>query len=90
MWSRDDFLLRLQQIIRRKTNSRGAQMERYARYILVIITDEFALGHADVAQFLRGAIFRSKLITDAFLGLSYDPSFEGGSCPVFKLELVRE
>jgi hypothetical protein len=78
----------LHEIIGRKDRPRNAKA--YAKYILVVVTDEFALGQADAAQFLNGATFNTKLITDAYLGLSYDPSFEGGSCPVFKLALSRE
>jgi hypothetical protein len=89
MWERDDLLRSLQQIISRKDRAPESGAENYANYILVIVTDEFALGQADVARFLEGAVFRAMHITDAFLGLSYDPSIEGGKCPVFKLQLSK-
>ena len=58
----------------------------YERYVLVIHTDEFFLDSDSVERFLKGASFNTSLITDAFLGLSYEP---GKGDPVFELELVR-
>jgi hypothetical protein len=58
----------------------------YARYILVLVTDEMMLGRENVACFLEGAIFfKKQIITDVVLGLGYDPSVK--SCPVFLLKL---
>jgi hypothetical protein len=54
------------------------------------VTDEFALGTHDVSLFLKDTEFTSQLITDAYFALSYDPSYEDGSCPVFRLELSRK
>ena len=89
LWDRESLLTELELIIERKDNPRNLKDGPYEHYILVIITDEFVLGYHDVSQYLEGAIFRCKMITDAYLGLSYDPTHEGGSCPVFKLSLSR-
>jgi hypothetical protein len=52
--------------------------------VLVIPTNEFFLDRESVGLFPKGASFRTKLITDAFLGLSYHP---GSGHPVFRLKL---
>jgi hypothetical protein len=49
-------------------------------------TDEFFLDSATVGKFLDGAKFRTRLITDVVIGLSYEPA--SGRCPVFRLELT--
>jgi hypothetical protein len=58
----------------------------YERYVLVIHTAEYLLDSGTVERFLKGARFNTSLVTDAFLGLSYEP---GKGYPVFELELVR-
>jgi hypothetical protein len=85
-WERDTFCTALQERIDRKDRSDKVKGGPYDRYILVVVTDEFSLGREDVAQFLEGATFRSRFITDVYLGLSYDP--EPRLCPVFELTLV--
>ena len=54
--------------------------------MLVIHTAEYLLESNKVERFLKGASFKTSLITQAFLGLSYEP---GKGCPVFELELAR-
>jgi hypothetical protein len=89
LWDRDDLLKGLQGLIDRKDQAdpRGGP---YERYFLIIFTDEFVLGRHDVSRFLDGAEFHARLITDCFFGLSYDPSYEGGSYPIFRLTLSRD
>ena len=89
LWDREDLLRELQGVIDRKDRPHTVKGGPYDRYILVIVTDEFVLGQADTKGYLSGAVFRSHMITDVYLGLSYDPAFEGGSCPVFELTLSR-
>ena len=50
----------------------------------------FVLDRDTVARFLQETVFQTKLITDAFLGLSYQHSEDrdGGYCPVFRLNLT--
>jgi hypothetical protein len=43
----------------------------YERCALVACTNEFLLDRNKVSRFLQGAVFRTKLITDVFFGLSY-------------------
>ena len=68
----------LQQIISRKDTS-PTWDPVLANYMLIIMTDEFAFGHVDVARFIEGAVFRALHITDAFLGLSYVRHLKAGS-----------
>jgi hypothetical protein len=63
----------LQRFIDRKDKLEKVKGGPYARYILVVVTDESLLGREDVAQFLEGVTFRTRLITEAYFGLSYDP-----------------
>lgn len=86
VWSRTDLLSAIQERIGVKDAMR-LKGGPYERYVLVIHTDEFFLDSTTVRQFLKGATFRARLITDVILGLSYEPAF--GGCPVFPLELIR-
>jgi hypothetical protein len=82
VWGRDDLIAALQAMLVVKNS---AKLKRsYERYVLVIHTDEFFLDSENVERFLRGARFKTSLITHAFLGLSYEP---GKGYPVFPLEL---
>ena len=56
----------------------------YERYVLVIHSNEFFLSRIATTEFLRGAKFRAELITDVFIGLSYEPGF---GIPTFRLDL---
>jgi hypothetical protein len=88
-WDNPTFLAAVQDRINVK--DRDWDAGRYARRVLVIHTDEFVLDRDTVDRFLKGALFRTTFITDAFLGLSYHASVEpeGGHCPVFRLELYH-
>jgi hypothetical protein len=85
IWTRDDLLAELQKLLDKK-DSKLLKGPRYDRYVLIIVTNELYLDRESVGLFLKGASFRTKLITDAFLGLSSDPSFCG--YPVFRLKLT--
>jgi hypothetical protein len=84
VWDRDDLIAALQALLDVKTSKKPKRS--YERYVLVIHTDEYLLESENVGRFLEGASFKSSLITDAFLGLSYEPA--KGCCPVFRLELA--
>jgi hypothetical protein len=84
VWDREMLCEELQRRIDRK--DKPVKGGPYGRYILVVVTDETFLGRHDVAQFLEGATFQARFITEAYLALSYDPSVS--SCPVFQLKLV--
>ena len=84
-WDRDDFLGALQKLITDKDEAK-LKGGPYRKYVLIIHTDEFFLDRRAVDHFLRGAKCRSRLITDVFLGLSYEPGF---GIPTFRLELTR-
>lgn len=87
-WDRQSLLTAIQKRIDKKDEGK-VKGGPYDRYALVIVTDEFHLHRETVEEFLAGATFRARLITDVFLGLSYHPgpASEGGSCPVFRLDL---
>jgi hypothetical protein len=89
LWDRNDLLSTLQRLIDRKDVPEKIKGGPYARYILIIVTDEFVLGQDEVSAFLEGARFKARIISDAFFALSYHPSHNGGSCPVFQLPIVR-
>ena len=81
LWDRAQPLSALQARIDAKDqNWKGGP---YERYVLVIHTDEFSLDRDTVARFLQGATFQTQLLTDVFLGLSFD------SNSVFRLDLLR-
>jgi hypothetical protein len=91
-WDQASILDALQQTITKKDE--GAERSKggpYARYMLVIWTEETFLYRDAVQEFLAGACFRSTRITDAFLSLGYHPSADGrdGKYPWFPLPLVR-
>lgn len=90
MWTGKQLVAALQDRVRRKDKAwKGGPYER--RY-LVILTDEFALTSDVVHRHLQGAMFRADLLTDIFLGLSYEPSpnpsDQPGTYPVFRLPLL--
>jgi hypothetical protein len=72
-WQRESLCLALQNRIDRKDRPTPLKGGPYEKYFLVIVTDELFLHRECVAQFLKGATFQSRLITDAYLGLSYHP-----------------
>jgi hypothetical protein len=87
LWDRDQLCAELQKRIDRKdVPPQKVKGGPYDRYMLIIATDETALGHRDVEQFLEGEMFRSSFITDVLFGLSYDPSLK--CYPIFQLSLV--
>ena len=85
VWDRDALLSALQDLIDRKDAGKP-KGGPYDRYVLVIPTDEDFLKRDAAHQFLQGATFRSRLITDVLLGLSYQPGF---GIPTFRLELTQ-
>jgi hypothetical protein len=89
-WTREDFCLEIQNRINRKDSSANVTGGPYQSYFLVLVTDDlYCLNRENVSRFLSEATFQARLITDAFLGLSFHPEIEGkGSCPIFKLALV--
>lgn len=90
IWTRQDFCIQVQNLIDRKDRADRVRGGPYERYFLVIVTDELLLYRETVAEFLKGAKFEARLITDAYLGLSYHPELGGkGSCPVFALNMYR-
>ncbi|MDO8401691.1 MAG: hypothetical protein Q7T45_28170 [Bradyrhizobium sp.] len=89
VWGAVDLISRLQEHIDLKDNAR-LKGGPYERYILLIHSDEMFLDRESVSRFLTGATFRARMISDAFLGLSYHPGDENfpGRCPVFRLSLA--
>jgi hypothetical protein len=89
VWDKQSLCKELQaRIVRKDRGAAKAKGGPYQRYILAMYTDELFLDRASVERFIADALFRTTLITDAFLVLSYDPSI--GKCPTFKLRLLRE
>jgi hypothetical protein len=86
LWVREDFLTELQARIDRK-DSVAIKGGPYERYILILFSDEICLTRENVETFLQDSCFQTRLITDAFFALSYDPTSQ--SYPVFKLSLIR-
>jgi hypothetical protein len=86
VWDRDDLIAAIQVLIEGKDVAK-LKGGPYDRYVLVIHTDEFFLSRETVGKFLEGATFRSQLITDVIIGLSYEPGF---GIPTFRLDLTRE
>jgi hypothetical protein len=88
VWDRDDLIDAVQKQIdvKDKKKLKGGP---YERYVLVMHTDEFFLEGARVSEFLIGAKFHCQHITDAILGLSYEPKFGGKCYPTFRLELTN-
>src|SRR5262245_63936178 len=86
-WEQSDFLAALQALVDRKDRPENVKGGPYASYVLVIFTDEFFLDRETVDRLLQGATFHATMITDALLGLSYDPNV--GHCPVFRLQLTK-
>jgi hypothetical protein len=84
VWERADLLVALQDRIDAKDRGK-LKGGPYRRYILVIHTDEMFLEATKLEQWLTGATFRARRITDVVLGLSYDPAQK--CCPVFKLRV---
>jgi hypothetical protein len=93
VWEQASLLDALQQRITEKDeDAERSKGGPYARYMLVIWTEETFL-HRDVVQkFLEGACFQSTHITDAFLSLAYHPNASAGGrgeYPLFPLPLVQ-
>jgi hypothetical protein len=84
LWDEKDFLTELNARIGRK-DAGQPKGGPYGRYILIFYTDEFSLRHSDVEKFLRNTSFQTRLVTDAYFALSYEPSSR--SYPVVKLHL---
>ena len=89
LWDREDLVQDLQRLLDGKDRPK-LKGGPYERYMLVIHTNECYLNPDNVGRFLEGATFRADFITDAFLGLSYDPASNGGKggYPVFPLQLT--
>ncbi len=85
-WQREDFLSAIGDQLAAKDKAR-LKGGPYDRYILVIHTDETFLDRTRVEQFLAGAAFTTAMVTDAIVGLSYDPSVQ--CCPTFRLHVNR-
>jgi hypothetical protein len=82
MWDKGDFLTELGRRICRKDKAK-LKGGPYGRYILIFVTDEFSLTHDLIKTFLDGARFETRLVTDIFFALSYDPALQ--LYPVFKV-----
>jgi hypothetical protein len=88
-WSREELLNALRAIIRRKDDT-DLNGDSYARYILVVRTDEFHLDPNTVTTWFRGEAFRVNMITDVLFAMSYWRGWgKGCGYPVFPLSLVR-
>jgi hypothetical protein len=93
VWDQASLLDALQERITEKDE--GAERSKggpYARYMLVVWTEEMYLYRDVVEKFLQGACFRSTHITDAFLSLGYHASADAqgeGEYPLFPLPLVK-
>jgi hypothetical protein len=83
-WERDDLLAALDQLLKRKDKKPNGSS--FDRYVLMVHTNEMYLDRERVGHFLKDATFRTNIITDAFLGLSYDPSCK--DYPIFRLNLA--
>jgi hypothetical protein len=83
LWNRKDLIAEIQDRID-ANDAAKIKGGPYERYVLVIHSDELILSRPAVTEFLQGARFRTKLITDVFLGLSYEPGF---GIPTFRLDL---
>ena len=84
VWGRATLIAAIQRLI---DNKDAAKLKGgpYERYVLVVHTDQSFLGRGAVSQFLQGATFRAQLISDMFIGLSYEPGF---GIPTFRLDLT--
>lgn len=89
VWKADDLISALQEHLNSKDRAR-LKGGPYERYMLLIHTDEMFLDKESVSRFLNGATFQTRMISDAFLGLSYHPGDNSipGSCPVYRLPLT--
>ena len=63
VWKPDTFRDTLQHRIDRKDQPSKVKGGPYARYFLVVYTNEFYLGRGEVENFLEGATFRANFIT---------------------------
>ncbi|TXN54058.1 hypothetical protein [Methylobacterium sp. WL2] len=84
-WNKADFLAKIGSIIADKDRAK-LEDHTYLHYFLVIQTDEMYLTEDVLGEWLVGAEFSCRLITDAFIGLSHpsDPY------PTFKIKIVRD
>lgn len=91
-WDRDDLIAALQGLLDAKDTPGKVKGGPYDGYMLVIFTDEFFLDREIVSRFLVGATFHAAMISEAYLGLSYDPSYKaktgGSGYPSFRLNLA--
>jgi hypothetical protein len=85
LWDQASLRAKVQSLIGEKDPA--AKGHPYERYYLVIHSDEFSLGKENVEEFLSGATFQSRWITDAYLGLP-PPPLSDGKPAVLKLNLV--
>ena len=83
-WTKPDFLAKLGEMIAEKDDVRPED-PTYARYFLVIETNEMHLTADNLAAWVAEAEFPCRIITDAFIGLLYptDPY------PTFKIRIVK-
>jgi hypothetical protein len=90
VWDQASLLAALQQRINEKDEGAArAKGGPYARYMLVVWTEEMYLYRDAVEKFLADVCFRAMRITDAFLSLDYHSSVDGsGKYPLFPLRLV--
>lgn len=84
LWDQDTLTAAIQTLINAKDAAK-LKGGPYERYVLVIHSDEFVLSRIAVTEFLQGSKFRAQLITDVFIGLSYEPGF---GIPTFRLDLT--
>jgi hypothetical protein len=69
LWDQATLCAEVQRLIDRKDKPEKVKGSPYDRYFLVIHSDETSLGKESVAEFLEGATFQSRLVTDAYLAL---------------------
>jgi hypothetical protein len=92
VWTRESLIAAIQSLIDRKDAAANrVQGGPYARYVLVIVTAETFLARDYVKEFLNGAEFRARFVTEVYFGLDYHPADpmtkEDGCNPVFRLRL---
>lgn len=83
-WTKSDFLAKIGLMIAGKDKAKPKD-QTYSRYFLIIQTDEMYLTEDVLGDWLADAKFSCRLITDAFIGLTYptDPY------PTFKIKIVQ-
>ena len=87
-WTPEKITAALQAIISRKAAS-AVPRERYAKYLLLVHTDEPELSIDYLRRSLNGVIFRCRgCLTDVYILVSYDPRIE--RCPYLRLSLSHD